>query len=517
MKPTFLLALVFAVGGSIGPAAGPAAAQDFDHLERMSWSHVALRVGQDYVLREGESVRDVVVVWGRATIDGHIRGDVTVVFGTLQLGRTAVIDGSLEVVGGTAKIAPGAVVRENLAVIGGGIDGPPDFLPGRDHFVIGSAEMFERARFIVPWLTQGLLMGRPIAPGVDWVWTVVVVFFVISLLLNLIFLDGVTRCAQALAARPLRTFLTGLLVLLLIGPLTVILAASVVGLAVVPFLLCAVVIAWTLGKVGVATWIGGAVLGQPVPETRIKSVVAFALGFAVIIFVYIVPVLGLMIWGLVGVMGLGAATSAFTTAYRRENRKAPKPVPPPPPLEPPPMSYAEPEMPPLVPPVPPPAPAAFDSAPASAAFDDAPPGAPAVSLPPPAPPSPLFYFPRATFVDRLGAFALDCALVIILREGLDIAHRENALIMLLVAYHVVLWTWKGTTVGGIICQVRLIRVDGQPVRLPDAVVRGLSSLLSLGAFGIGCLWILRDPERQAWHDKIAGTYVVKVPRNYPLP
>jgi len=30
------------------------------------------------------------------------------------------------------------------------------------------------------------------------------------------------------------------------------------------------------------------------------------------------------------------------------------------------------------------------------------------------------------------------------------------------------------------------------------------------------LWIARDPERQAWHDKVAGTYAVKVPRDYPL-
>ena len=26
----------------------------------------------------------------------------------------------------------------------------------------------------------------------------------------------------------------------------------------------------------------------------------------------------------------------------------------------------------------------------------------------------------------------------------------------------------------------------------------------------------RDEERQAWHDRVAGTYVVKVPRNFPL-
>ena len=36
--------------------------------------------------------------------------------------------------------------------------------------------------------------------------------------------------------------------------------------------------------------------------------------------------------------------------------------------------------------------------------------------------------------------------------------------------------------------------------------------------GIGWLWILVDPERQACHDKIAGTYVVRVPSGwFPVP
>ena len=39
---------------------------------------------------------------------------------------------------------------------------------------------------------------------------------------------------------------------------------------------------------------------------------------------------------------------------------------------------------------------------------------------------------------------------------------------------------------------------------------------AIGVLGIGCLWVLRDPEQQAWHDKIAGTFVIKVPRNHPL-
>ena len=65
-------------------------------------------------------------------------------------------------------------------------------------------------------------------------------------------------------------------------------------------------------------------------------------------------------------------------------------------------------------------------------------------------------------------------------------------------------------------QLRVIRTDGAPLHFADALVRGLASIFSLAVLGIGALWILQDPERQAWHDKIAGTYVVKVPRNWPL-
>ena len=93
---------------------------------------------------------------------------------------------------------------------------------------------------------------------------------------------------------------------------------------------------------------------------------------------------------------------------------------------------------------------------------------------------------------------------------------REAFFILLLAYHIGFWVWKATTVGGIICQLRVVRVDGAPLTFADALVRGLSSIFSLVVAGLGCLWILRDPERQAWHDKIAGTYVVKVPRNWPL-
>jgi len=500
--------VLLALAGSVaGPAVAPAGAQDFVERERIRWGHVTnVRVARDYVLREDDTAHDVIVVWGKARIEGRVYGDVTVAFGSLDLGPKAIIDGSLAVIGGTAKIQPGAVVHQTVGVVGGAMDAPADFLPGRDHFVIGSADLFERLNVAVPWLTQGLLMGRPIAPRLQWVWQVVAIVFAVSLLLCLIFLNGVQQCANVVAARPLSTFLIGLLVLALTGPLAIILAASVIGIAVLPFLFCALIIAWTIGKVGVAMWVGSGVVGQGVPDTRLSSVTAFALGFAVIIFAYAIPVLGFIAWGLIGVMGLGAATVAFTKGYRRENPKTRKngaTLPPPPPVSP------EPRPAPAIDPV-----AAYTPPPvvdgpslASAAFQSG--ESPATTS------SGLAAFPRAAFVDRLAAFALDVALVAILRGALDIGDPDD-LIWFLLGYHVLFWTWKGATVGGIICQLRVVRIDGQPMKLPDAIVRALSSVLSIAAFGIGCLWILRDPEHQAWHDKIAGTYVVKVPRAYAV-
>jgi uncharacterized RDD family membrane protein YckC len=47
-------------------------------------------------------------------------------------------------------------------------------------------------------------------------------------------------------------------------------------------------------------------------------------------------------------------------------------------------------------------------------------------------------------------------------------------------------------------------------------VRALSCFLSLAPVGLGFFWMLFDPNRQTWHDKIAGTIVVRVPKNQPL-
>jgi uncharacterized RDD family membrane protein YckC len=207
-------------------------------------------------------------------------------------------------------------------------------------------------------------------------------------------------------------------------------------------------------------------------------------------------VLGLLTWATVGVFGFGAATMAFAATLRRERPTPPKaPVTPPVAPEP--------------PPAPPPAVAGgFQPAAETAGLK---PGGYDLSR-----------YPRATFLDRVAAIALDAVLVGIATSFIDRGRDDGGglFVFFLLAYHVAFWTWKGTTLGGIICNVRVARLTStgavSDVRFVDALVRALSSIFSVVALGIGCFWMLGDRDGQMWHDKIAGTIVVKVPREVVL-
>lgn len=501
---SLMCAAVVGLGAGVAAAQTPSRPRDAQpepEFFRRSGSPV-LRIWQDFTLGSGDAVRGVLVVSGSATIEGRVDGDVVVVFGPARLASTAVVEGSLIVIAGSATLADGADVHRDLVVIGGALDAPPRFSPGGEYIVIGATTLGDRLRAVVPWVTRGLLWGRLIVPDLPWVWGVVAIFLIVSLALNLLLHEPVGACAETLTEKPFSTFLVGLLVLLLTGPVSLVLAASLIGLAVVPFLICALLVAWIVGKVGVARWIGRSVTGQASPESRLQAMRSLVIGFAAIYLLYMVPVLGVITWAMVGVFGLGAASLAFVAALRRE-RPAPivpvaaAPVPSAPPVPP---LYVGAAVPP---------PSAHDYA------TPTPPDSPAAT--PGAVELDLTLLPRATFLDRVAAFTLDVALVLIATGLLDLTRRDGATLIVLFAYFIAFWTWKGTTIGGIICNLRVIRTDGVPLRFADALVRGLSSLFSFAVLLIGCLWILRDPERQAWHDKIAGTYVVKVPRGWPLP
>ena len=84
------------------------------------------------------------------------------------------------------------------------------------------------------------------------------------------------------------------------------------------------------------------------------------------------------------------------------------------------------------------------------------------------------------------------------------------------AYGAVMWKLKGTTIGGVVCNLQVVRLDGREIDWGTAIVRSLGCFASLAVIGLGFIWILIDDGRQAWHDKLAGTIVVRTPTGRPL-
>ncbi len=100
--------------------------------------------------------------------------------------------------------------------------------------------------------------------------------------------------------------------------------------------------------------------------------------------------------------------------------------------------------------------------------------------------------------------------------ALSLTNIHDAYLLMLALYGALMWKFRGTTVGGIVCNLKVVRVDGRELDWSTAAVRALSCFLSLALAGLGFIWIAVDEGRRAWHDKIAGTAVVRVPHGVSL-
>jgi uncharacterized RDD family membrane protein YckC len=137
----------------------------------------------------------------------------------------------------------------------------------------------------------------------------------------------------------------------------------------------------------------------------------------------------------------------------------------------------------------------------------------------PAPAASLWRRLAAACYDLLvlaGVLMLTSMAVVIARGGSPVPAGsrlfQGALALQAAAFFVAFWCHGGQTAGMRAWNIRVMRCDGRPLGAGVAVARLLACLLSTAALGLGFLWILLDPQRLAWHDRLTGTRVVQVPR-----
>jgi len=77
-------------------------------------------------------------------------------------------------------------------------------------------------------------------------------------------------------------------------------------------------------------------------------------------------------------------------------------------------------------------------------------------------------------------------------------------------YSILLWVnWNGQTAGKKVMKIRVVGKERKALDYKTAIIRFIGYLVSGIVFCLGYFWIIWDDEKQGWHDKIAGTYVVE--------
>ncbi len=83
-------------------------------------------------------------------------------------------------------------------------------------------------------------------------------------------------------------------------------------------------------------------------------------------------------------------------------------------------------------------------------------------------------------------------------------------LLVLGVYWVLTWSLLGASLGQKALGMRVVNAsNGERIDIGRALLRYVGFLISAIPFGVGLIWAGFDPRKQGWHDKIAGTYVVR--------
>ncbi|MEA2220007.1 MAG: hypothetical protein QOJ35_2633 [Solirubrobacteraceae bacterium] len=126
--------------------------------------------------------------------------------------------------------------------------------------------------------------------------------------------------------------------------------------------------------------------------------------------------------------------------------------------------------------------------------------------------------PRASFGLRLGAYLID-SLVFVVPYFILLLISPVLVILLffgIIAYFIYFEGGPtGQTIGKRTVGIRVVDfATGGPIGFGRGFLRYIGRIPS-SILLLGYLWMLWDPEKQTWHDKIATTVVVPV-ANYPV-
>ena len=440
-------------------------------------------IRSNFTVKKGETVGEIVIIDGELRVEGTVDGNIVAVASKAFI--DGVVKGTVVVVPGPVTFGPNAEIADETVVVGE-FTRDPDAKFGRHFQAVPIPNLVPIVTGAKDFVFEGVIMMRPLPPSVQWVWVLHGAMFLVLIGMTLLFPKPVEVGAKAIADRPVVSIFSGFLTAILFIPVLVLLVVTVVGIIAVPFAIAGLCIAALFGKASVLEFIGQQVGRNLRVQIFESPLIALLIGGIILALFYMVPILGMLVWCVATLLGLGAimvATASTLNSHPSEPTPAGVPAP-----------------------VPPATPIATATAPLTEAV---PPIATTATTAAPV------LLKRAGFWKRTFAAFLDWVLL-----GIPIVVSSvltpPIFPLILIGYFVAMWTWKGTSVGKICLGLKIVRTDGTPIDFAVALVRSLAACFSFMVFLLGFFWAGWDKEKQSWHDKIAGTVVVQVPKGVSL-
>jgi hypothetical protein len=191
-----------------------------------------VKIGSDVTIEEGTKVRNVLTIGGQITIEGVVENHVIAVGGSAVLAKTAIVGGNVVSLGGVIVRGRGAEVQGSLTEIN------PDDIT--DAVTNALSDEWEGWSWIFAVVSISIFIGVLLI-------TLIIVYFIPK---------PVSVIATAIRKVPLKATVWGIVGLILIVPLAVLLAVSVVGIVLIPLEMTIVLCAVILGFAAVSQLVG---------------------------------------------------------------------------------------------------------------------------------------------------------------------------------------------------------------------------------------------------------------------
>jgi len=242
-----------------------------------------VKFGENVEIARGQEVDTAVAIGGSVTVAGKVKGDAVAIGGSLYLKDWSEVGGNAVSIGGKIDKSPRATVRGDVTVIG---------------FPFAASEVGK----------EEAVMGLTIFSIISFI-----AFLVLVIILIALFPSQLGKISAVVEGNLLKTFLWGVLIVILFVPVIILLVISIAGIILIPVWIVLVCVAGLFGYIAAAHFIGRKILKAF--KLNVRTMMAEALiGVIVLSLVGLVPFIGFIVKAVISCMGLGGvALTRFGT------------------------------------------------------------------------------------------------------------------------------------------------------------------------------------------------------------